>query len=95
MDKYWADSTGRRNASRTETSDGCEEAAFGQIHTPNARRAVGLSRIAAPPAARGTPMRLIHKAARAALVTLLVCAALCSLPLQLVLLFTRAQSARR
>ncbi|MET3723470.1 hypothetical protein [Sphingomonas trueperi] len=40
-------------------------------------------------------MRLIAKAARVLLVTLLVCAALCSVPLQLVLLFTRAQAARR
>ncbi|WP_269747812.1 hypothetical protein [Sphingomonas sp. TDK1] len=40
-------------------------------------------------------MRLITKAVRAVFVTLLVCAALCSVPLQLVVLFTRAQAARR
>jgi hypothetical protein len=40
-------------------------------------------------------MRLIARAARVLLVTLLICAALCSVPLQLVLLFTRAQAARR
>jgi hypothetical protein len=41
-------------------------------------------------------MRLIvNKVARATLFTLLVCAALCSVPIQLILLFTRAQAARR
>lgn len=40
-------------------------------------------------------MRLFHRAAQALLLTLIVCAALCSVPLQLVLLFTRAHAARR
>ena len=40
-------------------------------------------------------MRLIARLGRALFVTLIVCAALCSVPLQLVLLFTRAQAARR